>query len=439
MSHSNQRLLSRPNIKLVSPCEVDKAIPKPLESLSGAELDELMDNQFKHMFDVLSDGLFYMSDDDEIFFYNPSFYKQFNIESGFSKMSDWLSLVHPIDRHMLESRVEWHFQQDDAKLSTQYRVKRSDGQYIWIEGTAIVRIKNGRHFLIGCHRDISDSKLMETYIQQSAFHDDISGLSNSNKFALDIADIRQTEHDAYSLIYLQIDDIKSYLNLYGPQILSNLVNLLIDALHTLPDNFVDIYRVRSDDFIILVKGDYLASQLMVLGERILKNYKQSIESNGFMYGTDISVGVYPTFDLDMPTDEVIKIASRTCQYAGEKNRAGIAVYSGRTKAMVDRFFFIERELNKAIKNEQLSVKFQPIICAQSNQVASFEAWFVGKARRLGKFTQMNLLPSQRKRALLSNWVTLSTTKLVSLFSVTKRHITSKYELMLMSRYCSYLI
>mgnify|MGYP006203710739 CR=1 FL=1 len=30
-------------------------------ALSGAELDELMDNHFKHMFDVFNDGIFYMT------------------------------------------------------------------------------------------------------------------------------------------------------------------------------------------------------------------------------------------------------------------------------------------------------------------------------------------------------------------------------------------
>ncbi|WP_238322213.1 hypothetical protein [Vibrio mexicanus] len=57
--------------------------------LCGADFDQLMDNNFIHMFDVFSEGVFYLAPDGEVFFYNPSFYEQFGIMSGTIHFSEW--------------------------------------------------------------------------------------------------------------------------------------------------------------------------------------------------------------------------------------------------------------------------------------------------------------------------------------------------------------
>ncbi|MFD2017655.1 PAS domain-containing protein [Vibrio olivae] len=126
--------------------------------LSGAELDLLMDNHFKHLVDVFNDGIFYMADCEQMFYYNPTFYAQFGIQSGHTSFQKWLELVHPEDRLLLQRRVALHTSTEGKRLSTEYRVKRTDGQYIWVQGTAVTRIKDDQRFLIGCHRDISDKK-----------------------------------------------------------------------------------------------------------------------------------------------------------------------------------------------------------------------------------------------------------------------------------------
>ncbi|MDN3611801.1 EAL domain-containing protein [Vibrio ostreicida] len=368
-------------------------------ALSGAELDELMDNHFKHMFDVFNDGIFYMTGE-HVFFYNPSFYDHYDIEPGLNHLDSWLALVHPLDKHILQQRVTEHLYSEESKMTSQYRVRCKTGQYVWIEGTALTKNIDGQHFMVGCHRDISDRKLMETYVQQAAFRDNASGLSNGPKLALDLEGLADQQPGLYSLAYIQIGDIRSFLSAYGPDILREVMVNLITALNSFSEEFIDIYRVRSDDFVVLIRGHYATEQLLVLGQRISLAYQGSVKANGFSYFTDISIGIYPSFDMQLGTEEIIKIAARTCQFASEKRASRVGVYSDATKANVDRHFYIERELASAIQHDKLTVKFQPIICAQGNRVASFEALVRWRSKEIGEIYPDEFIQIAEKKGVI---------------------------------------
>lgn len=393
-------IASRPQITLVSECGVAvEAKTKQFDSLTGAELDELMDHHFMHMVDVMNDGIFYMSDTKHVCFYNPSFYQRFGVESGHSCLETWLELVHPQDRTMLQNRVDEHISEDECKLATQYRVRCTNGQYVWLEGTAMTKTVNGKRFMIGCHKDISDKKLMEAFVHQTSYRDGASGLSNDQKLAMDIDNVAPID-EPHSLLYIQISNIRSYLSLYGAQIMRDVLNHLIQALNNFPEQFVDLYRIRSDDFAILVNGEYDSEQLTNLGERIAEKYNDAVKANGYLYGTEMSIGIYPDIPADCDAEEAIKIACRTSQFAKEQDESHISVYTGSTKSKVDRHFYIERELGNAIKEDTLSVKFQPIICTQRHAIASFEALVRWKCPDMGEIFPDEFISVAEKKGLI---------------------------------------
>ncbi|MGF1908388.1 EAL domain-containing protein [Vibrio kasasachensis] len=368
--------------------------------LSGSQLDLIMNDHFKYIFDVFNDGLFYMTGQDHVFFYNPSFYEQFDINSGHIPFERWLEKVHPFDRVLLKTSVAEHILTEDIRDSVQYRVRNKAGQYIWIEGAGITKTFNGKRFIVGCHRDISDKKLMESYIHQTAFQDSSSGLANAHKLSVDIEKLCQDSDVSHSLIYAHLEDIRAYLSLYGAQTLHDLMAHFLSSLSGLPDNFVDIYRIRSDDFAILVRGIYSADEIEALGEQILSTYQESIEANGSLWGNDISIGIYPNFYPSQPSEEILKIAFRTCQFAREKQQNRLAIYHDKTQEKVNRHFYIERELSRAIQNERLSVRFQPIVDASSCKIVSFEALVRWKDKQLGCIFPDEFIPVAEKNGFI---------------------------------------
>lgn len=403
MSQSINSISPRPKITLVSELSVDtvEAEPSSPSVLTGAELDELMDNHFRHVVDVLNDGIFYMSDTEHVCFYNPSFYARFGVDSGHTCLQTWLDLVHPLDKIALSEKVDEHIQEDESRVTVQYRVRCTNGQYTWLEGTAITKTVNGHRFMIGCHKDISDRKLMEMYVQQSSLRDGPTGLSNEQKLAIDLDNIKGVTSQSHHLMYIQAGNARSYQTLYGSQIMRNLLSHLTALLGDFPDQFVDIYRIQSHDFAILVRGQYDDSDLTDLAERICKAYQKSVKAIDFLYASDISIGIFPNVCDTLAADELVKVAAKTSQYAATQRDNFIRIYTGKTKSQVDRHFYIEQELGNAIKKRKLSVKFQPIICTKKQIVASFESLVRWKSDQLGEIYPDEFISVAERKGLIS--------------------------------------
>jgi len=400
MSQSIKSLTPSPKVEHIDQFAVDLC-DAGAETLSGAELDALMDNQFRHMIEVLSDGIFYMSDTEHVCFYNPKFYQRFGIESsGHTSLSKWLDLVHPLDQKELEQKVGEYIEEDGLRVTVQYRVRCTNGQYTWLEGTAVTKTVNGKRFMIGCHKDISDQKLMETYVHQSSFKDGSSGLSNEQKLAMDIDNLKGIATQPHHLMYIQLGNTRSYQTLYGSQIMRNLLSHLTGTLGEFPDQFVDLYRIQSHDFAILVRGHYQENELNQLAQRVCEAYRESVKTIDFLYATDICIGFYPDICSETHADDLVKIAAQTSQFANNQGQVA-KVYIGETKRQVDRHFYVEQELGNAIRNGKLSVNFQPIICCQSQQVASFESLVRWRSEEIGQIFPDEFISVAERKGLIN--------------------------------------
>ncbi|WP_165313789.1 EAL domain-containing protein [Vibrio ziniensis] len=363
-------------------------------------LDDTYLKRLIHIFDVFKHGVFYMDEQGLMTFYNPEFYHQFGFESKTIELTEWFDIVHPLDATLLDSRIGQHID-EGGNFVTQYRLRKANGQYIWVEGVATAKTICGQTFMIGCHRDVSDQKLMESYLHQAAFFDNATGLSNKAKLLHDIETISKTQKNQATLIYIQIDDIKTYLNQYGTDVLQQIIEHLMDALRVLPDSSCEHYRVRTDDFAVLLFGNYTTGELQHLCRKILKHYAESTLEYGKLYGDKISIGVYPYIDAQLTSNECLAIASRTCQFASENKSSRIEIYAGKTQYSVDRFFFIEKELKEAVHSRSLTVKFQPIINASNGMVASFEALVRWRSKGYGEIYPDEFIPIAEKKGLIN--------------------------------------
>jgi PAS domain S-box-containing protein len=77
----------------------------------------------------------------------------------FEKKLSWMEIVHPEDRSRLESCVNSSIK-DHSSFEIEYRLRRADGEYIWVADTGRVTYDENDHplFIHGIMTDISDRK-----------------------------------------------------------------------------------------------------------------------------------------------------------------------------------------------------------------------------------------------------------------------------------------
>ncbi|WPC75527.1 EAL domain-containing protein [Vibrio porteresiae] len=352
--------------------------------------------------DIVSEGLFHMDNSRTITIYTPDFYNQFGIDSTTLSLDEWFQLIHPMDREVLRQKIDNHMliaESQDTHRKNEFRMRKTNGQYVWVEATVISKTNHCDGFYIGRHRDVSDQKLMESYLRQAAFYDNASGMSNRVKLLSDIEQA-QKENIHTTLIYFQIDDIRSYLNQYGVEVAQHLIHHLISAIQAIPNHLTECYRVRSDDFAVLLTGEFTQDELMTMCHDIYAKYLCSMRNDGHLYGDHMSIGVYPNINADVDAEQIVNIASRTCQFAAEQKQSKVEIYSGKTGYKVDRFFFIERGLKEALNRRSLNVKFQPIVRSETGAVASFEALVRWKTQEFGEIYPDEFIPVAEKKGLI---------------------------------------
>ncbi|ELE6599830.1 EAL domain-containing protein [Vibrio alginolyticus] len=367
---------------------------------SDREFLKIVEERFIHIFDVFNEGLFYMDEFGTMVFYNKGFYEQLGINAGRISLEQWLDLVHPLDRERLSTRVDAHIITNNTRVTTTYRVRKPNGQYVWIEGVAMTKETEHGHYMVGSHRDISERKLMESYIHQVAFHDNASGMANRAHLLLDIEDSVRVTDSCASICYIQIEEIKSYLNQYGSELVDGLVEKLLQTLSHLPSPNSSVYRVHDDDFAILIHDECSVETLQSYAESLKETYHEAVIEEGQYLGSNISIGLYPCIDPSHSAEEILRKAARTCQYASEQNKDRVAVYSEKTQHAVDRYFFIEQGLKSALEKQTLSVKFQPIIDAKSSKVVSFESLVRWRSKEFGEIYPDEFIPVAENKGLI---------------------------------------
>ncbi|MZI95155.1 EAL domain-containing protein [Vibrio sp. CAIM 722] len=362
----------------------------------------LFEKRLPHVLDIFSEGLFHVDSALQVTFYNPEFYQKFGIKSKTISVDEWLEYVHPLDRQSVSAAIERQvYSPEPNKIrNIQFRLRTTSRQYIWIETHSVLKFDGDEFFIVGRHCDVSEQKLFESYLQQAAYFDSASGMFNRAKLLADI-ELAQNTAEKHSLIYMQIDDIRTYVNQYGNEVVEHLISHVIAAVQVDSNDLVECYRARSDDFAIIVKGEHSKEELYTLCRSIYTDYTSAIQGHGHLYGENISIGVYPNFELNVSPEDIINIASRTCQFASEQEESWIAIYQGKTQSKVDRFFFVERGLKEALHSHSLSVKFQPIVDAVTGKVASFEALVRWKSKEFGEIYPDEFIPVAEKKGLIN--------------------------------------
>ncbi|MBD2664994.1 two-component hybrid sensor and regulator [Richelia sinica FACHB-800] len=85
-------------------------------------------------------------------------------------VSTWEKLVHPEDMPYVLERLNAHLRDGSQSYKLNYRVRTKSGTYRWISnyGKAVVRDQQGNPLrMIGTHRDISETKKVESELRQA--------------------------------------------------------------------------------------------------------------------------------------------------------------------------------------------------------------------------------------------------------------------------------
>lgn len=290
----------------------------------------------------------------------------------------WLKLVHPEDVAHYNQAVSEHLKGNTEHFYCEYRVRASNGTYIWIASRGMaVRDRRGRAYqMVGSVTDVSERHNYQETMEFLAKHDELTGLPNrfllAEKLALHIETAKQ-DGKRLAVFFIDLDRFKNINDTLGHRAGDQLLQAVAQRLGGNLTKGCTLFRQGGDEFIVLMPGIADQTHAITAAGHLLESIATPFSGLGADFFTSASIGIslFPDDGLD---GETLLSNADTAMY--EAKAAGGNAFRTHTPQMNQRLqarVTLETLLRSAIAQNELALYFQPQIDAISGRLTGAEA------------------------------------------------------------------
>ncbi|WP_286890658.1 EAL domain-containing protein [Pseudoalteromonas sp. ESRF-bin5] len=254
---------------------------------------------------------------------------------------------------------------------------------------SLPQLKNGQ--LIGrvfCIRDISVEKEHEEIIHFQAYHDALTGLANRQLFmdrlehSLTLA---RRDDSMTAVLFLDLDNFKRVNDTEGHKGGDELLIKMVERINHRLREQDTLARIGGDEFVILVELVKSKNNIENLCEALLETISKEFIINGRPQYVSSSIGIalYPQDGIT--PDSLLSNADMAMYDAKNNGKNAYRFYHRKLEDHAREQMDIERELRKAINNQELEIYLQPKIGLDCNQILGAEVlmrWFTASGESI---------------------------------------------------------
>ncbi len=254
--------------------------------------------------------------------------------------------------------------------SRKFTLKSSDGGTVEFSGK-----KAGTTGGVLMFENVTDRVQAEEKIHRMARFDSLSGLPNRSHFKeLVRSYLMKAGQESYSAFFvIDIDDFKHVNDSMGHPVGDELLCRFADRINLMAGETACFSRFGGDEFVGLLTSFATSADAEFAARRTLASLIGNYDVGGHHLAVTISAGIVITRSqaFDLPQ---MMIKADLALYESKARGKGISTLFA--DAMDERYQKRQRlktDLKKAIKERQLNVFYQPIISAETMQIATCEA------------------------------------------------------------------
>jgi diguanylate cyclase (GGDEF)-like protein len=214
---------------------------------------------------------------------------------------------------------------------------------------------------------------LESELKQQALTDPLTGLANRTLFADRLGRALAQREEPVAVLFLDLDDFKTINDTHGHQAGDE---LLVSVAHTLargvrPEDTVA--RLGGDEFAILIERGATAGVARQLADRLLRRLRRPVRVAGQSRSVGASIGISVGLSGRDSAEQLMSEAD-IAMYVSKGEGKGVAsVFDRRRHASVVRSIGLRDDLERAIRERQFELHYQPIVDLESGAVAGVEA------------------------------------------------------------------
>ncbi|MGF1694405.1 EAL domain-containing protein [Vibrio lamellibrachiae] len=210
--------------------------------------------------------------------------------------------------------------------------------------------------------------------KRDSMADMLTGLPNRKAFFNDLLEIKEkTGHD-YALFHIDLDGFKAVNDSLGHSQGDKLLKAFAERVSGLLFDYNKFYRLGGDEFAIIVKGTQdLGDRISHTEHQLKHGYQPRFRIENIPYKLGYSIGVALLEDAMRDTDLWCKNADIAVNKAKLRGKNYIQWYDSEMLDETIREHQIEKEMSRALDDQQFCLAYQPKVNCNDNEILGAEA------------------------------------------------------------------
>lgn len=213
-------------------------------------------------------------------------------------------------------------------------------------------------------------------VEHAARHDTLTGLLNRAELfrILDESlEVAKREDMVLGVLFLDLDRFKVVNDTMGHDAGDDLLRTVADRLRATVRNTDVVARLGGDEFVVVCRDLLSGDSVVSMAGQILKAFKAPVDLNGREQIISSSIGIaIATPDDTRAPDDLVRDAD-SAMYRAKETKSGYAVFDEAHRRLVLNRLDIERDLTRALEEDEFVVYYQPIVNVADKMLYGFEA------------------------------------------------------------------
>jgi diguanylate cyclase (GGDEF)-like protein/PAS domain S-box-containing protein len=304
---------------------------------------------------------------------------------------DWLQFLHASDRERMRLTLWTVRERQGGEINLEFRMKRSDGGYLWYELRAVATPQRTTRALrgVGLMRNVTTHKRAQERLLHNAIRDGLTGLPNRELFLdrLQTAIARaRDENIKPTVFFIDVDAVKSQNR--APDFTTN-DGVLLTIARRLARHITGqdtLGRVNPLQFAILISSDTEPRHIAMLAERIRRSLRTPMKVGGRDLVLTGSIGIAMYDGNQENAEELLREAESAMYRAKRAGADRIELFKPEMRGATDERSILQTDLKHAIERRQIRVMYQPVMRIADERLAGMEAFIMWDHPQLGRLS-----------------------------------------------------